>query len=259
MRADFGAAGPRSGGTVTGNLLANDYGATAVVRSSGLDDPAAGILTVEADGSYSFTPATGSHGTVRFTYTATDAVTLYKDAAPGADKIPPLGGLEGANGSTALISGGGYGSSFVAVPGKPGWFYGATDRGPNADDDGPLGEKVFLDPTFTPQIGLFQLVGGKAVLRRTILLRAPDGTAYNGLPNPVTKTAASAEKTEDIYGNQIDPAQPYTTRSKASRPRTAARRCTSPTTATSAWITCSDRTRRRARRRACPTRRRARR
>jgi hypothetical protein len=167
-------------------------------------------LTVNADGSYSFTPAVkGSHGTVRFTYTATDAVTLYKDTVPGADKIPPLGGLEGPNGTTALISGGGYGSSFVAVPRKPGWFYGITDRGPNADDDGPLGEKVFTDPTFNPQIGLFQLVGGKAVLQKSIVLKALDGTAYNGLPNPVTKNAASAE-TEDLFGTQIDPTQLYT-------------------------------------------------
>ncbi len=211
VNADYGAANQHSGGTVAGNLLANDHGATAVVRSTGLDNPAAGSLTVHADGSYSFTPAVpGSHGTVHFNYTATDAVTLYKDAVPGADKIPSLGSLEGPNGGTVQISGGGYGSSFVAVPGKQGWFYGATDRGPNADDDGPLGDKVFTDPTFNPQIGLFQLVGGKAVLQKTILLKAPDGTAYNGLPNPVTKTAASAEKTEDLYGNIIDPTQPYT-------------------------------------------------
>lgn len=209
VHADNGTAGPS--GTVTGNLLANDSGATAVVRHSGLDNPAAGSLAVNADGSYSFTPAVpGSHGTAHFTYTATDAVTLYKDAVPGADKIPSLGGLEGPNGTTALISGGGYGSSFVAAPGRPGWFYGVTDRGPNADDDGPLGEKVFLDPTFNPRIGLFHMVDGKAVLQKTIGLKAPDGTPYNGLPNPVTKTAASAEKTEDLYGNQIDPAQPYT-------------------------------------------------
>jgi hypothetical protein len=211
VNADYGAASPRSGATVTGNLLANDFRATAVVRSSGLDTPAAGSLRVSADGSYSFTPAvTGSHGTVHFTYTATDAVTLFKDAVPGADKIPSLGGLEGPNGTTVLISGGGYGSSFAVVPGRPGWFYGVTDRGPNADDDGPLGEKVFADPTFNPQIGLFQLVGGKAVLQKTIGLKAPDGTAYNGLPNPVTRNAASAEKTEDLYGNQIDATQLYT-------------------------------------------------
>ena len=211
VNVDHGVAGSHRGGTVTGNVLANDHGATAVVRNGGLDNPAAGSLTVNADGSYSFTPAVkGSHGTVHFTYTATDAVTLYKDAVPGADKIPPLGGLEGPNGTTALISGGGYGSSFVAVPGKSGWFYGVTDRGPNADDDGPVGEKVFTDPTFNPQIGLFQLVGGKAVLHKTIVLKAPDGTAYNGLPNPATKNAASAEKAEDLFGTYIDPTQPYT-------------------------------------------------
>jgi hypothetical protein len=209
VNADHGDAG-RSG-VVTGNVLANDHGATAVVRNSGLDNPAAGSLTVNADGSYSFTPAVqGSHGTVHFTYTATDAVTLYKDAAPGGDKIPSLGGLEGADGTTALISGGGFGSSFVPVPGKSGWFYGVTDRGPNADDLGPTAQKAFMQPTFNPQIGVFQLVGGKAVLQRTIGLKAPDGTPYNGLPNPVTKTAASAEKTEDLFGNYIDPAKPYT-------------------------------------------------
>jgi hypothetical protein len=198
------------GGTVTGNLLANDSGATAVVRHSALSDPSAGQLTVNPDGSYSFVPTAGTHGTVHFTYTATDAVTLYKDAVPGADKIPPLGELEGPNGSTVVISGGGYGSSFAPDPGRPGWFYGLTDRGPNADDDGPLGEKVFTDPTFNPQIGLFHLVGGKAVLEKKIVLKAPDGTPYNGLPNPVTKVAASAEKTEDLFGNQIDPAKLYT-------------------------------------------------
>ena len=210
VKPDHGVAGPHSGGTVTGNLLRNDPGATAVVRHSPLDDTAAGSLTVGTDGAYRFTPAiAGSHGTVHFTYTATDAVTLYKDAVPGADKIPPIGSLEGANGSSVQISGGGYGSSFVAVPGKFGLFYGLTDRGPNADNDGPRGDKVFTDPTFNPQIGLFRLVSNKAVLLKTILLKAPDGSAYNGLANPVTKTAASSETTEDLFGNLIDPTQPY--------------------------------------------------
>jgi hypothetical protein len=210
VRADTAVANPHHG-AVSGNVLANDHGATAVVRSTGLDSPSAGSLVVHADGSYTFTPAVpGSHGTVHFSYTATDAVEVYSDAVPGGGKIPSLGGLEGANGSTVQISGGGYGSSFVSAPGRSGWLYGITDRGPNADDDGPTGQKVFTDPTFNPRIGLFQLVGGKAVLQKTIGLRAPDGTPYNGLPNPVTKTAASSEKTEDLYGTYVDPAQPYT-------------------------------------------------
>ena len=103
-------------GGVSGNVLANDHGATAVVRSTGLDSPSAGSLAVHPDGSYTFTPAVqGSHGTVHFGYTATDAVTVYSDAVPGGDKIPSLGSLEGPNGSTVRISGGGYGSSFVAT------------------------------------------------------------------------------------------------------------------------------------------------
>ena len=207
VNADHGVAGPA--GTVTGGLLANDFGATAVVRHSALSNPSAGQLSVHADGSYSFVPTAGTHGTVSFTYTATDAVTLFRDAVPGADKIPPLGELEGPNGSTVLISGGGYGSSFYQDPGHPGWFYGVTDRGPNADDDGPIGDKVFTDPTFNPQIGLFHLVDGQAVLEKKIILRAPDGSAYNGLPNPVTKVAASAEKAEDLFGTIINPTQPY--------------------------------------------------
>src|SRR4051794_8486928 len=114
VQADIGVANPRHG-TVSGNVLANDHGATAVVRSTGLDSPSAGSLVVHADGWYAFTPAVpGSHGTVHFGYTATDAVTVYSDAVPGGDKIPSLGGLEGANGSTVQISGGGYGSSFVS-------------------------------------------------------------------------------------------------------------------------------------------------
>ena len=210
VNADSATLGKHSS-SVTGNVLANDHGATAVVRNSGLDNPAAGSLTVNADGTYSFTPANpNSHGTVHFSYTATDAVTLYKDTVPGGTKIPPLGSLEGPNGSSVLISGGGFGSSFAPVPGKSGWFYGLTDRGPNADDDGPLGDKVFTDPTFNPEIGEFHLVGDQAVLQKTIVLKAPDGTPYNGLPNPVTKNAASAEKTEDLYGNYIDPTKPYT-------------------------------------------------
>jgi hypothetical protein len=208
VHADHGVAGRN--GAVTGDLLANDFGATAVVRHTGLSDPAAGQLTVNSDGSYSFVPAAGTHGTVSFSYTATDAVTLFKDTVPGGGKIPPIGELEGANGSQVLISGGGYGSSFYQDPGHPGWFYGLTDRGPNADDDGPIGDKVFTDPAFNPQIGLFHLVNGQAVLEKKILLKAPDGSAYNGLPNPVTKIAASAEKAEDLFGTIIDPTKLYT-------------------------------------------------
>jgi len=42
VRADTGVADPHTG-IVDGNVLANDHGATAVVRSTGLDNPSAGL------------------------------------------------------------------------------------------------------------------------------------------------------------------------------------------------------------------------
>jgi hypothetical protein len=144
-------------GVVHGNVLTNDGGATAVVRSGSLDDPSAGSLDVEPDGDYTFTPATpGAHGTVHFTYGATDGVQLYQTNLPPIDTF-----------GSVKISGGSFGSSWAPAPGRPGFFYGITDRGPNADSGD--GNQVEPDsgvdpahPTFHPQIGLFQLVGGTA-------------------------------------------------------------------------------------------------
>src|ERR1700712_2692583 len=47
-------------GTVTGNVLRNDFGASAVVRQTA---PADGTATVNPDGSFSYTPKAGFHGT----------------------------------------------------------------------------------------------------------------------------------------------------------------------------------------------------
>ena len=75
---DFGAAADSfSGhGKVTGNVLRNDSGATAVVRHT---DPSDGTVTVNADGTFAYTPKSGFKGTDTFTYTTTDAVQLFKD------------------------------------------------------------------------------------------------------------------------------------------------------------------------------------
>lgn len=141
--------------------------------------------------------------------TDTGTLAVFADALPGHKAIPALGTASGPEGTTVQLSGAGFGSALAPVPGRPGWFYGVTDRGPNADDLGPSGVKAFALPEFTPRIGLFQLAHGEAVLHRTIPLSAPDGTAYNGLPNPVTAHAASSEKAEDLYGTLIDPTKPY--------------------------------------------------
>ncbi len=199
VRDDIAVAG--RDGVVRGNVLGNDFGATAVVRTSALDHPAAGSLVVQPDGTLSFTPAThGSHGTVRFTYAATDAVRVFQT------NLPPLDTF-----GSVKISGGSFGSSFAPVPGKPGFFFGITDRGPNADSGD--GNKVEPDsgvdpahPTFHPMIGLFQLAGGTAKLvGQPIVLKDVKGNPYNGHPNTVTApgVAASSEKIEDMTGNLL--------------------------------------------------------
>jgi hypothetical protein len=77
---------------VTGNVLRNDFGASAIVRHT---NPSNGTATVNADGSFTYTPITGFHGTDTFTHTATDAVQLFKDAAANGSALPTLGDVAG--------------------------------------------------------------------------------------------------------------------------------------------------------------------
>ncbi|WP_328467146.1 esterase-like activity of phytase family protein [Streptomyces sp. NBC_00448] len=167
-------------GKVTGNVLRNDARATAVVRHT---DPSDGTATVDPDGSFTYTPKAGFKGTDTFTYTATDAVQLFKDTQANGDALPPLAKVAGPNGTTTEISGEGYGSSLAPVPGRSGYFYGLTDRGPNAD--APDGNKSEMVLDFTPQIGEFKLVGGKAELVKKVTLKGPKslgGVNYSGRP-----------------------------------------------------------------------------
>jgi phytase-like protein/Big-like domain-containing protein len=167
-------------GTVTGNVLRNDAGATAVVRNT---SPADGTVTVNTDGTFTYTPKAGFKGTDTFTYTASDAVQLFKDTSANGAPIPPLTSVPGPNGTTTKISGEGFGSSLAPVPGRPGYFYGLTDRGPNAD--APDGNKSEMAANFTPEIGEFRLVGGKAELLKTVTLKGPKslgGVKYSGRP-----------------------------------------------------------------------------
>ncbi|HVV07796.1 esterase-like activity of phytase family protein [Amycolatopsis sp.] len=163
----------QAGKTLQGrSVLANDDGSGTLVAHT---SPAHGSLKIGPDGSFSYTPEAGFTGTDTFTYTVSDAVRLYRT------HIPPLATIDGV-----AITGGAYGSSLTPVPGRPGEYYGLTDRGPNVD--GPGGEKVEPLPDFTPAIGRFQLVDGKAVLKQVIPLRAKDGTPYNGQANPAANT-----------------------------------------------------------------------
>jgi uncharacterized repeat protein (TIGR01451 family) len=148
-------------------LLSNDQADSRnlIVTSA----PAHGTVTANPDGSFTYTPTEGYAGPDTFTYTVTDAVKLFRH------NLPPLGVFGGA-----LITGDGYGSSLVPVPGTVDEYFGLTDRGPNVDG---LTEtsKVFPIPGFVPAIGRFKLLNYEAVIQGSpITLKAPDGTPYSG-------------------------------------------------------------------------------
>jgi hypothetical protein len=167
-------------GKVTGNVLRNDSGATAVVRHT---EPSDGTVTVDADGTFMYVPKAGFKGTDTFTYTASDAVQLFKTTRSDGSALPPLAEVAGPGGTTTQISGEGFGSSLAPAPGKSGDFYGLTDRGPNAD--APTGNKSEMVLDFTPAIGRFKLVNGKAELIKQITLKGPKnlgGVNYSGRP-----------------------------------------------------------------------------
>ncbi|GAA4352173.1 esterase-like activity of phytase family protein [Angustibacter luteus] len=161
---------------VTANDRVGAGGARTVVQHT---DPAHGSLALAADGSLRYRPAAGFHGRDTFSYTMTDAVSLYPT------HLPALATIDGTT-----LSGGAYGSGLTPVPGVRNEFYGLTDRGPNVD--GPGGVKVEPLPSFTPAIGRFRLVsdalGTRAQLVRSITLKAADGSPYNGQVNALANT-----------------------------------------------------------------------
>jgi hypothetical protein len=168
-------------GALHGSVFSNDTGATAVARHT---DPAHGSLALNADGTFTYTPQAGFTGTDTFTYTASDAVQLFKTNLPPIASLP---GYDPANGNaptTVNISGGAYGSAFTTAPDGSGTFYGLTDRGPNADHpDGHKTEPMGYD--FVPAIGQFKLRDGKAELIKKITLKGPKnlgGVNYSGRP-----------------------------------------------------------------------------
>ena len=167
-------------GALTGAVLDNDTGATAVVNTTA---PAHGTLKMEANGAFTYTPQPGFKGTDSFTYTATDAVELFPYSRLNGQPLANLASVKGPNGTTTVISGQGFGSALAPAPHRKGVFYGLTDRGPNAD--APDGNKSEMLLDFVPQIGEFALIDGKARLIRTITLKGPKslgGHSYSGRP-----------------------------------------------------------------------------
>ena len=167
-------------GTLFGAVLANDRNATAITAHTA---PAHGTLALAADGTFTYKPDAGFRGTDSFTYTVTDAVEVFPYAQPNGRPVPALASVRGPNGTTTVISGEGFGSSLAPSPGRPGVFFGLTDRGPNAD--APDGNKSEMLLDFSPKIGELALIDGQARLLRTITLKGPKslgGTPYSGRP-----------------------------------------------------------------------------
>ena len=100
------------------------------------------------------------------------ALSLGLSACGGSDddfKFPDAAGTELPytlmgkvdNAEKTDIRNGSYGSSMTPHPTREGYFYGLSDRGPNAATE--AGKKpsgiIFLLPDYTPRIGLFRLTG----------------------------------------------------------------------------------------------------
>jgi hypothetical protein len=169
-----------------GGVLANDSGSPLTLVAH--TNPAHGSLVLAGDGSFTYTPQSGFAGTDTFTYTVSDAVTLYSTA------LSPLGVFSGV----AVTPD--FGSSFVPVPGSSDEFYGLSDLGPHVN--GPSGTSVEPLPAFDPSIGKFQLVGGQALLEQVIPLKDDTGHPYSGRVN---SQHGNGETLTDLNGTTLAP------------------------------------------------------
>ena len=89
----------------------------------------------------------------------------------------------------------GYGSSIDADTQNPKRFYGLTDRGPNADGGEHI--KIFLQPSFTPSIGHFEIQANGTIKKlRDIPLKDKNGKPMPIIPGMVaTVDIKTGEKT----------------------------------------------------------------
>lgn len=110
------------------------------------------------------------------------------------------------------IRGGGFGSDAAAHPSNPNQFYALTDRGPNSDFKGSLGEgKQFLVPDYSPKIGLFEVEADGQIRKvKEIVLKDKAGQPVSGLPNPKA-FGGTNEIPYDVSGEPmtLNPNQPY--------------------------------------------------
>jgi hypothetical protein len=167
-------------------LLAGDSGGSVqlLVHS----EPQHGSLQLNPDGSFRYVPAAGFTGHDSFTYTVSNAVSLY------TDHLPSLGSY-----GNVQLNAGSFGSAVTMVPGHSDEVYGLEDRGPNvtaANEDA-----IEPIPGYDPAIGEFKLdSGGRATLIREIPLTDHSGHPYSGRVNTDNPTG---ETTEDLGGHVL--------------------------------------------------------
>jgi phosphodiesterase/alkaline phosphatase D-like protein len=170
-------------------VFANDNGFGHPLQVIVNTAPAHGTLALNgADGSFIYTPTAGYTGSDTFTYTASNAVQLWKT------NLPSLGTFNGVS-----VTGGGYGSSLCVDPNSVNHdeYYGVTDRGPNVG--GPSSIKVEPLPAFNPAIGHFKMLpNGTAQLEASIPLKDGAGNPYSGRVNT---QVATGETIQDLNGN----------------------------------------------------------
>jgi hypothetical protein len=81
---------------------------------------------------------------------------------------------------TVSVFNGGFGSALDRSPWRPNEFYSLTDRGPNVGGTGS--DKLFVVPSFHPQVGRFRLRGDRLVREGVIVLQDAQGNPLTGLP-----------------------------------------------------------------------------
>ena len=154
-------------------------------------EPQHGSLQLNPDGSFRYVPAAGFTGHDSFTYTVSNAVSLY------TEHVPPLGSY-----GNVQLNAGSFGSAVTMVPGHSDEIYGLEDRGPNVAENGDATEPI---PDYDPAIGEFKLDSdGRATLIREIPLTDHSGHPYSGRVNTDNPTG---ETIEDLSGHVL-PADP---------------------------------------------------
>ena len=113
----------------------------------------------------------------------------------------PLGDVLSEVDGDTVVRNGGFGSGMAKSPRDPDVFWLLTDRGPNVNGANS-GEKIFPNPEFAPQVGIFRHTEGQLVREGTITLKTQAGFPITGLPNPVG-FGGTGETPLDLDGNLL--------------------------------------------------------